>query len=402
MRPSLQARIKKDDIPAAGRQGGQSAEVENDSDALAPINNPSHNELILIGTTHQNYQDIGSITEWGFLDNVNVNVGHLEHDIKSVPHRPPTMTALACQQFANLPAGFGVIGDEDLAVLPLYDAGEGRVTTLYQFFDSLIEPIDGGAWSQLFLFNCPSVIESFKSRKAAGKRGWVWGQIWHEQERILAKYLTFDRWELLEALQILLIFCLLRLQDAPVGYAVFDVSLLTTINVRQESALTFYFHRFSVIFRYFVLIARQVVSQALSSSVGEHFDCILSEDPSQAWRDWIFLESRRRTILVFQIIGLLVDISTTVSYFSMGGLVLVPLPSSAALWKIEDFEQWKPEYRKWHEEHTIYALSEIGDLIRLQVVDSTLAPNIAEWEGWSVEVGELATLVMIIGELLKE
>jgi hypothetical protein len=95
-----------------------------------------------------------------------------------------------------------------------------------------------------------------------------------------------------------------------------------------------------------------------------------------------------------------VDISTAVSYFSIGGLVLVPLPSTAVLWSTRDFEQWKSEYKKWHEQHIIYGLSETGGLIRIQSTEAGLQSSAAEWEGWSAEVGDLATLVMIIGELL--
>lgn len=49
----------------------------------------------------------------------------------------------------------------------------------------------------------------------------------------------------------------------------------------------------------------------------------------------------------------------------------------------------------------IYGLSESGDLAKLQISDDGISTSLAEWEGWSANVGDLATLVMIIGELLK-
>jgi hypothetical protein len=100
-------------------------------------------------------------------------------------------------------------------------------------------------------------------------------------------------------------------------------------------------------------------------------------------------------------VGLLVDISVAVSYFSIGGLVLVPLPSTAALWSTRELERWKPEYRQWHEQHTIYGLSENGALTKLQRTGVELQSSTANWEDWSAEVGDIGTLVMIIGELLK-
>ncbi|KAI1295183.1 hypothetical protein F5Y03DRAFT_410642 [Xylaria venustula] len=224
------------------------------------------------------------------------------------------------------------------------------------------------------LADCWNLVQSFASQTATSKGSWMWGQIWYEQQRILSEYSSFDRWELLDALQTLLIFCLLRLQDAPVGHAVFDVSLLTTVNL---------------------------VSQALGSSVSGTLDCSISEDPAVAWEDWIFIESRRRTVLVFQILGLLVDISTAVTYFSIGGLVLVPLPSSAALWSTQDFERWKPEYRKWYKDHTMYGLSDTGGLTWVESKCGEIKAGPAEWEVWSAEVGDISTLVMIIGEILR-
>lgn len=91
----------------------------------------------------------------------------------------------------------------------------------------------------------------FKSCTEANKEI-AWRLISLEQERILAEvisrlgtcetdsnmiqYSNFSRWDLLASLQALLIYCLLRLHDVPVGHDIFDVLLLTTVNVRQRHA----------------------------------------------------------------------------------------------------------------------------------------------------------------------
>ncbi|KAI1814991.1 hypothetical protein GGS20DRAFT_366811 [Poronia punctata] len=209
------------------------------------------------------------------------------------------------------------------------------------------------------LVNCAMLVQSFNSNSATN-RNWAWGKIWLEQEKILA--------------EALLVYCLLRLSDTPTGHAVFDVGMLSTVNL---------------------------VSQALATSVGQYFDCSLPEDPALAWRDWVFVESRRRTVLIFQILGLLVDISTAVSYLALGGLVLVPLPSTSTLWSTQNFDRWKTEYKFWHDSHIVYGLSERGALMKLQGTEDGVVTNEADWEAWSAEVGELGGLVMIIGELLR-
>lgn len=414
---------------SSGVQGGQQQDVNDDAQAVtagtalvSTRNNTDHHRHETTTTTTTStttttfldgfdpiYIDIGAaVAEWEFGDNMNMPFSAFEPDIEHVQSSRGgggTMVSLACDKIANLastrrgPPGPWTYRPSNtplfacraftkpdhvalvslaLRVLRSYPSMMLIKGTVPPFVHPSMCPWtafgEGDGDPRKSLVNCSNLVQSFQSRDTTNKNSWVWGQIWHEQERILAEYSSYDRWELLNALQTLLIFCLLRLRDTPVGHTVFDVSLLTTVNL---------------------------VSEALGSSVGARFDCVLPEDPALAWKDWIFLESRRRTVLLFQILGLLVDISTAVSYFSLGGLVLVPLPSSTALWNPQDLEGWKPEYKNWREQHTIYALSEIGTLIKLQGGDSEIKSNLTEWEPWTAQVGELATLVMIIGELLK-
>lgn len=91
-------------------------------------------------------------------------------------------------------------------------------------------------------------MQKFRSRTEANKNH-IWRLVWLEQDRILTEvslaciqcetnsnngqYPKLGRWELLASLQALLVYCLLRLQDVPVGSEVLDVSLLTTANVSR-------------------------------------------------------------------------------------------------------------------------------------------------------------------------
>ncbi|KAI1372668.1 hypothetical protein F4677DRAFT_245232 [Hypoxylon crocopeplum] len=228
--------------------------------------------------------------------------------------------------------------------------------------------------SQQALINCVGLVQAFRAEKKADKSQ-IWSRIWFEQERILAEYAQFDRWELLAALQALLVYCLLRLQDTPVGHNAFDVSLLTTVNL---------------------------VSSAVSTTIAERCEWDLpDEDPKLLWRNWIFNESKRRTMLIFQIINMLVDISTTVSYHSVMGLIFLPLPSPALMWTALDIEGWTTGFKRLYEERTLYGLAEAGALTSLRKDRAGFFhSNVAEWEDWGAEVGDIGTLVMIVATLL--
>ncbi|KAH7349340.1 hypothetical protein B0T11DRAFT_129951 [Plectosphaerella cucumerina] len=202
----------------------------------------------------------------------------------------------------------------------------------------------------------------------------VWEKIWFEQERISAEHSTLDRWELLAALQALLIYCLMRLKDTPIGHDAFDASLLTTVNL---------------------------ISSSLVASSTEVCDFDLSGDPEQAWKEWLFGESRRRTFLMFQIVNMLVDISTTVSSYAIWEFVAIPLPSPAVLWNATKLDGWSAGFEEWRKRRTLYGLSESGGLKRLKKDSMGLClSGPAEWEDWSAETGEVGALVMMAGELL--
>lgn len=104
-------------------------------------------------------------------------------------------------------------------------------------------------------------------------------------------------------------------------------------------------------------------------------------------------------MLIFQILDILVEMSTEASSYANCGLLLIPLATSATLWNAEDPEGWRTEFRLC-DKRTTYALSQTGVLTRLQVTDTGVIFSSAEWEGWRAEVGDIGTLVMIIGAML--
>jgi hypothetical protein len=105
-------------------------------------------------------------------------------------------------------------------------------------------------------------------------------------------------------------------------------------------------------------------------------------------------------VLIFQILNILVEMSTEASSYANCGLVLIPLASNATLWNAEDPEGWRTEFRLCYKVPTTYGLSQTGVLTRLELTDAGVTISSAEWEEWRAEVGDIGTLVMIVGALL--
>ncbi|ODQ69979.1 hypothetical protein LIPSTDRAFT_6087 [Lipomyces starkeyi NRRL Y-11557] len=236
-----------------------------------------------------------------------------------------------------------------------------------QIIDSLLYPFSEE----------PSMIENglvelFKSRTDSS-RNLVWKLIKLEQEKIFSKHAEFDKWELLAAFQALLVYCLLRIQEVPVGIDGFEAALLTTVNL---------------------------VFNALVVSTGGIRKVTLPDDPGVTWMDWIYNESRRRTVLIFQILNILIEMSTEASSYPTCGFVLIPLANNATLWHANGIEEWRTEFELCNKERKLHGLSKTGVLMKLQLTDDCVVLSSVKWEEWRAEVGEIGTLVMIVGALL--
>ncbi|KAL6909269.1 hypothetical protein GGI43DRAFT_394978 [Trichoderma evansii] len=227
---------------------------------------------------------------------------------------------------------------------------------------------------QQSLLTCMGLVSLFKTRTDSSKK-LVWKLIKLEQEKILSKHSEFDKWELLAAFQALLVYCLLRVQEVPVDNGGFEAALLTTVNL---------------------------VFNALTSSTGGIRKSELPDDPGVTWMDWIFNESRRRTVTIFQILNIIIEMSTEASAYPTCGFVLIPLPNSALLWNANCIEEWQTEFQFeiCSKERKIYGLLRTGVLMKLLLTDDCVILRTVEWEDWRAEVGEIGTLVMIVGALL--
>lgn len=105
-------------------------------------------------------------------------------------------------------------------------------------------------------------------------------------------------------------------------------------------------------------------------------------------------------MLIFQILNVLIEMTTEASAYASCGLVLIPLPSSAALWTADSPETWKAEFKLHSDEKFTYGVSNTGVLTRLLIQNGGARIFSEEWEEWRADVGEIGTLVMMVGALL--
>ncbi|EHK41635.1 hypothetical protein TRIATDRAFT_321815 [Trichoderma atroviride IMI 206040] len=225
---------------------------------------------------------------------------------------------------------------------------------------------------QQSLLTCMGLVSLFKSRTDSSKK-LVWKLIRLEQEKILLKHVDFDKWELLAAFQSLLVYCLLRIQEVPVDNDGFEPALLTTVNL---------------------------IFNALNSTAGGIRKVELPDDPGVTWMDWIFNESKRRTVLIYQVLNTLIEMSTEASSYPTCGFVLIPLANSEALWNASGIEEWQTEFESRAKERVVHGLLRTGVLMKLLLTDDAVTLWSVGWEDWRAEVGEIGTLVMIVGALL--
>lgn len=107
-----------------------------------------------------------------------------------------------------------------------------------------------------------------------------------------------------------------------------------------------------------------------------------------------------RTVLIFQILNILIEMSTEASSYPTCGFVLIPLANSAALWNASDIEEWQTEFEICSKERKLHGLLRTGALMKLLLTDDSVVIWSVGWEDWRAEVGEIGTLVMIVGALL--
>ncbi|ROW13655.1 hypothetical protein VPNG_04586 [Cytospora leucostoma] len=180
----------------------------------------------------------------------------------------------------------------------------------------------------------------------------IWGLIRIEQERLLNEYHRFNKWEVLEALQSLVIYILLRIIEGRQDYTNFDTQLLASLNAICQQFTT----------KFGTLI-----------SSDEHTGRMMM------WKDWVFFESRRR-ILHAQI---------TTPSSAMPEYSSSPAPSPMKLWHAKNEFDWAVDYAEYLHENTMHGMLRNGDLTELK---ETGGKQHDRWYAYADSFGLLVTL----------
>lgn len=111
--------------------------------------------------------------------------------------------------------------------------------------------------------------------------------------------------------------------------------------------------------------------------------------------------SIHRTLLVFKIMNIFLDLDAAMSCQPMDGFALVPLPSTTTLWQAATADKWGHEFESTYQERTIYGVSTAGELIRLRQRLNGIDSAVTEWDEWNAGMGEMGTLITSTASLFR-
>ncbi|KAF4987225.1 hypothetical protein FDECE_15536 [Fusarium decemcellulare] len=190
----------------------------------------------------------------------------------------------------------------------------------------------------------------------------IWSLIRMEQERLLNDHPKFDKWEILEALQSLILYVLMRITEGRHGYTNFDTQLLISVHT-------------------------------VCSHLTKRFGMLVSsdelEDRTIPWKDWVFFESRRRCSTAFLIIDKILYTRVSDPGSVMTEFTFVPAPSPATLWGAENEVDWAASYRRYLRENATHGMVRNGDLVALK---GSAGDQHDRWYAYADSFGLLVTL----------
>ncbi|RYP69138.1 hypothetical protein DL771_006232 [Monosporascus sp. 5C6A] len=167
----------------------------------------------------------------------------------------------------------------------------------------------------------------------------IWGLVRIEQERLLNEHYSFSKWEVLEALQSLVVYILLRIIEGRQNYTDFDTQLLASINAMCDHITTKY--------------GRLISSDELKGRM-------------IPWKDWVFFESRRRTATAVLIINSIVHAQIRTPSPVMPEYSYSPAPSPMTLWHAENETDWAVDYAEYLHKNAMHGMLKNGDLVELK------------------------------------
>ncbi|CAJ2505222.1 Uu.00g126160.m01.CDS01 [Anthostomella pinea] len=190
----------------------------------------------------------------------------------------------------------------------------------------------------------------------------IWGLIRIEQERLLNEHSSFGKWEVLEALQSLVVYILLRIIEGRHDHTNFDTQLLASLN-------------------------------AVCGHITTTFGKLISFDEMagrmMTWKDWVFSESRRRTATAFIIIDGILHTQITNPPPTMPEYSSSPAPSPTQLWQAENEMDWAAGYAEYLHANAVHGMLKNGDLVKLK---EEAGGQHDRWYAYADSFGLLVTL----------
>ncbi|KAM5375402.1 hypothetical protein ACJZ2D_005963 [Fusarium nematophilum] len=167
----------------------------------------------------------------------------------------------------------------------------------------------------------------------------IWSLIRMEQERLLNDHPKFDKWEILEALQSLILYVLMRITEGRHDYTNFDTQLLVSV-------------------------------YAVCRYIATNFGMAVGSDELDGgmilWKDWVFFESRRRCATVFLIIDGILHARISDPSPAMPEFTFAPAPSPGTLWGAESEVDWAVSYAGHLRANATHGMLRNGDLVALK------------------------------------
>ncbi|UKZ65756.1 uncharacterized protein TrAtP1_006949 [Trichoderma atroviride] len=240
------------------------------------------------------------------------------------------------------------------------------------------------------LTNCLSLVQMI-STGIQTSRKLFWKNVQMECERLSEEYIKLNKYELLTAMQALLIYVLIRLDEGATDYNNFDTLLLKAVTVTAQR-----FNGFD--------------------DATFHTECAHCNNGLEiSWKEWVFRESRRRLGIVYRVVNMLVYFEPMAMCDLPSDLILAPLPAKKQLWEAGDEFVWKAAGQRGMGDKGAFGLATHGGLVKLDDRELSCSDawlpykcletrgqsrSTASWEEWCSGIDGFGGLVMLAASLI--
>jgi hypothetical protein len=203
----------------------------------------------------------------------------------------------------------------------------------------------------------------------------AWTHIQQHAEELWFTHESLSNWSLLASLQTLLFYTILRVTQPHLPDPSSDLPFLICINHVVRALIE--------------RVTCQCAQEIRASATMQH-------------DHWVFFEARRRTIVVFRILSMLVDLSDAVPCVPLPDYAIVPLPMPEGLWGAVDQKEWKSWLEEVVCEEEVYGMTVKGELKKMDMVqEDTVLPKEAAWDEWCSGTGQIGMLIAAMGQVLN-